>query len=77
MNPAEWFDFMAEHKEHIVEEIRAHLPDVDFTSIVAGFPPVVYLLEKHGMIELTFEAVQLNLDNKGSVKKVEIFNPAQ
>ena len=76
MNPAEWFDFMAEHKEHVVKQIRTHLPDVDFTSIVTGLPPVVYLQEKHGTVELTFEAVQLNLDNKGNVNKVKIFNPS-
>ena len=29
MNPAEWLDFMAEHKEHTVEQIRTHLPEID------------------------------------------------
>ena len=78
MNPAEWINFVAEHKEYLIGQIRCHLPEANFTNIMAGLPPpVVYLQHKHGMIELNCEAVKIGLDNKGKVSKVEVIKPSQ
>ena len=77
MNPAEWFDFMEENTEHVIEQIKACLPDLDFTSIKVGLPPIVYLQQWRGMTEVTINAVKLDLDDKGNIKKVEILTPSK
>ena len=77
MSPAEWFDFMAESEEQVFEQIKAHLPDVEFTSIRAGLPPIVYLQQRRGMAEVTAHAVKLELDNEGNITRVEILTPSQ
>ena len=77
MTPAEWFDLMEENATHVTEQIKACLPEVDFTSIKVGLPPIVYLQQWRGMTEVTVNAVKLDLDDRGNLNKVEILTPSQ
>ena len=76
MNPAVWFDLMAGKEDHVIEQVRKHLPDVEFTSIKVGLPPIVYLLQRRGMAEVTVNAVRLYLDKGGNVTGVKILMPS-
>ena len=76
MNPAEWFDFMAEKEEYVTDQIKTHLPGLDFSAIKVGLPPIVYLQQERGMAEVTINAVKLDLDDGGDVTRVEILMPA-
>ena len=72
MTPAEWFDLMEENAEHVAEQIKTCLPEVDFTSIKVGLPPIVYLQQQQGRVEVTVNAVKLDLDDRGNLNKVKI-----
>ena len=78
MTPAEWMRFVAENKEQLVDQLRVHLPEAEFTNIAAGLPPsVVYLQQRHGLIELGLEAIRLELDDVGRVSGVETVEPGE
>ena len=76
MNAADWYDLMAEKGDRVVDQVRKHLPDVDFTTIRAGLPPIVYLQQRRGMAEVTVNAVRLYLDKAGNVSGVKILTPS-
>jgi hypothetical protein len=77
MNPAEWIDYVSHNKDYLAKEIRDHMPETDFSNILPGLAPIVYLQKKHGAIELTFEAVNLEIDEYGAVKRADALTPAQ
>ena len=77
MNPVEWINYVSDNKDYLVREIRDQMPGTEFSSILPGLAPIVYLQKKHGAIELTFEAVNLEIDEFGSVKKADSLTPAR
>ena len=77
MNPAEWITYVSENSDYLVREIRDQMPNTEFSSILPGLAPIVYLRRKHGAVELTFEAVNLEIDEHGSVKKAGSLTPAR
>ena len=76
MNPAEWFSFVDKNENYLVEHIRSHLLGTELSSILPGLPNTIYLRQMHGMIELTFDAVQLELDEEEKVISVDHLVPS-
>jgi len=76
MNPAEWFKFVAKNENYILEQLRSHLPNVDFTSILPGLPHIMYLRQRQGMVELIFGAVQLGLDEECKITSINEYAPS-
>jgi len=59
-------------------QLHVHLPEAQFSNITAGLPPpVVYLQQRHGRIELSFEAVRLELDETGDIASAKIVEPPE
>jgi hypothetical protein len=72
MEERDWMLFVLLNKEILTEQLRARLPDTEFSSIDPGVYPLVYLKRFHGHVELSFLSVQLELDHDSNVGKAQI-----
>ena len=75
MNPADWFDLMDEKQDVVTEQVRQQLPDVEFSTMKVGLPPVIYLQHGHGKGADTANPAKLDLDEGGNVAGVELLTP--
>ena len=77
MNPSGWSEYLTGNRDYLVKEIRDQMQETEFSNILAGLAPIVYLQKKHGAIELTFEAENLEADELGAVKRADTLTPAR
>ncbi len=76
MNPADWFDLWAQKEGLVTEQVRLQLPDVEFSAIKVGLPPVVYLQHGHGPGAERARPVKIDLDAGGKVSGAELLTSA-
>ena len=75
MQDKDWIHFIADNRERLMPQLRERVPDLEFTSIMPGAFPIVYLQRPHGTIELGFLALQLDLDDDGNIREVRVVEP--
>ena len=75
MDDEAWIRHVAEGRDRILPQLQALLPDIEFTSIMPGIFPIIYLQRRHGAVELGFAAVEAELDEEGAIQRVEVLEP--
>ena len=74
MQLAEWFDFMAQNGNRVCAQLQTRLPEIEFTHITPGLPPLVYLQQQGSTGERTVQAITLDLDDGGGVRGVVVLD---
>ena len=73
MSADEWSIFVWDNRTTLIEQIKSHLPEVDFTDIKEGFAPSFVHLQRRGSeMDLTIETVVLGLDEEHRIRRVEV-----
>lgn len=75
MQDQEWIKFVVENRDRLLPQLRERVPDLEFSSIMPGVFPVVYLQRPHGAVELGFLALQLEVDKEGNIAEVKVVDP--
>ena len=75
MRDEEWIRFVCDNRERLVPQLRECVPDLEFSSIMPGVFPVVYLQRPHGAVELGFMALHLEIDEAGDLQGVTVVDP--
>ena len=75
MQDREWIQFVSDNRERLMPQLRECMPDVEFSNIMPGVFPVVYLQRPHGTLELGFLALHLEVDESGDVQGVTVVDP--
>lgn len=75
MQDQEWIVYITENRDRLMPQLRERVPDLEFSSVMPGLFPVVYLQRPHGAVELGFLALQLDLDEEGNIQEVKVVDP--
>ena len=72
MDHEEWIRFVWLNRASLIQQLQKLFPDVEFTNIDPGLYPIIYLKSLHGRVELSFQAVKIELNDEDDIREATL-----